>query len=162
MSGTAGRTGRTLCLGVGNAHRGDDGIGPAVVRAVAGRVPPGVDCRVEEGEVARLMAAWEGYAAVVLVDAVAMAGPTGRLVRADPSGGWSAFATGDASSHGLGVVEALRLSEVLGTLPPRVDLILVNGCAFGHGETLSRPLRDGFAGYVSAVERQVREAMAHA
>jgi len=152
-----------LCLGVGNPHRRDDGVGPAVVRALAGLLAEDVDCRIVAGEVARLVAAWEGYRALVIVDAVATeAVPAGALLEVDYPREMPDFASSDASSHGLGVGEALRLSEALGTLPPRVALILIAGADFGHGEGLSAPVEAGLAAHVAAVARQIARVAADA
>lgn len=148
---------RTLCLGVGNVLRRDDGIGPAIVRAIENTMPPGVECAVEHGEAARLVEAWTGYDALILVDAVSMSGHAGVVVHIDPLHDELPFSPEDPSSHGLGVIEALRLSEALGTLPRRVDLVCISGCDFGYGEGLSEALQERFERLVGYVRRRVEQ-----
>ena len=59
-----------VVIGVGNEFRRDDGAGPAVVASLRGRVPPGVELVLTDGEPARLIEAWTGAALAVVVDAV--------------------------------------------------------------------------------------------
>ena len=65
---TAG--GRVVVIGVGNDFRRDDGAGPAVVASLRGRVPPGVELVLTDGEPTRLIEAWAGAALAIVVDAV--------------------------------------------------------------------------------------------
>ena len=59
-------------VGVGNAYRGDDGVGLAVAERLRGRVPGGVEVVTCEQEASRLIDAWEGRDGAVLVDAVVL------------------------------------------------------------------------------------------
>ena len=47
-----------VVIGVGNEYRRDDGIGPALVAALADHWLPGVRLVVSDGEPARLMDDW--------------------------------------------------------------------------------------------------------
>ena len=69
---------RAVVVGIGNPHRRDDGVGPAVAARVAARRLPGVrviDCAAEP---AALLEAWAGAPLAVLVDAVS-GGVPGRV-----------------------------------------------------------------------------------
>ena len=68
-----------VVIGVGNAYRGDDGVGLAVAERLRGRVPAGVDGRRRASRSrARLLDAWEGADRALVVDAVVV----GRARRA--------------------------------------------------------------------------------
>ncbi|MEM8853128.1 MAG: hydrogenase maturation protease [Pseudomonadota bacterium] len=148
---------RTLLIGVGNTHRGDDGIGPAIVKAVADAPPEGVDCVIESGEATRLMEAWQGYDAVLIVDAAAMDAPPGILIHLDPLAEDLPAVEGDPSSHGLGVPEAVRLSAALGTLPATLKIISINGEDFGHKTTLSPALAERLPRFVQYTHYRLRQ-----
>ena len=68
-----------LVVGIGNPDRGDDGVGPVIVRRLKGRVP--ADVRILEcgGDALTLLDEWEGFASVILVDAVAPIDRPGRV-----------------------------------------------------------------------------------
>ncbi len=134
-----------LVIGVGNRLRGDDGAGPAVARALDGR-----EC---SGELFELLDAWEGAAAVVLVDAVRSGAPPGTLHRFDASEtplpvGFTAA----PSTHALGLGEAIELARAIGRLPGRVVVHGVEGERFELGEGLSAATASALA----ALEERVR------
>ncbi|MFJ8962616.1 hydrogenase maturation protease [Lentzea sp. NPDC102401] len=120
----------SVVIGVGNEFRRDDGVGPAVARAVAAS---GVHAEISDGDPVRLMEAWDGAAVVVIVDAVlctdAIPGHWHRttLPHTVPA----------ASSHGLGVPEAVELAEALDRRPERLVIYAVEvaDISFGTGLT---------------------------
>jgi len=48
-------------------------------------------------------------------------------------------------SHGLGVIDAVRIARALGTAPVRVTLVGIAGEDFGHGAGLTPSVRRGVA-----------------
>jgi hydrogenase maturation protease len=76
-----------LVVGIGNPDRGDDGVGPLVVRQVAERLPPDLARHVgiieRTGDALALIDDWAGRDAVVLVDASAPVSAAGRVHRID-------------------------------------------------------------------------------
>ena len=94
---------RTVVIGVGHRDRADDGIGPAVVDALAHRTAQVVTL-VREGDLAVLPLLWEAADDVVIVDAIADRGAVGDLCAIDPDELRSAAAV---STHGIDVVDAI-------------------------------------------------------
>lgn len=149
-----------LLLGVGNPFRRDDGIGPALVAALAGRAGPWCDVRAERGDdFTRILAAWEGREAAVVVDATDAPLPPGTLRRHDGAA-LAALPAADPSTHGFGLAGALSLSRALGTLPPLVSVLTVTGADFGHGEGLSPPLAARFDALCGALAAALADARA--
>lgn len=124
-----------VVIGLGNDHRRDDGIGPAVAAALAVDCPPGVRVLTCAVEPTAILDAWDGAELAVVIDAVG--GPDavpGRVRRctidelADP---------GVLSSHDLNLGQTFELARVLDRAPRRVVVIGVDAADTGHGTGLS-------------------------
>ena len=129
-----------MVIGVGNEMRRDDGAGIAVVERARPLLPPDVEMRTLGGEATSLLDAWTGAHLAVVVDAVRWDHPPAAgvtridaILQPDSVGGWAAA----ASSHGLGVAEAVALGRALDRLPPRLILLLIAIAEEGQGEGLS-------------------------
>ena len=117
-------------VGVGSDHFGDDAAGLLAARCVRAAAPAGVDVRECDGEVGRLLDALEGAGRVVLVDAVRDGRRPGAVGRLPPG---AALRLGGASTHGLGVADALALAAALGRAPGEVAVYTISGARFGPG-----------------------------
>lgn len=131
-------------IGLGNLCRGDDGAGLLVARRLAGRVPAGVDVLELDGEPAGLLTAGERVEAAWLVDAadaVRAATPAGTILRFDagvrplPAPVFAA-----ASTHAIGLAEALEIARALGRLPEHTVVYAIAGREFGAGDVPCRPV----------------------
>ena len=111
--------GRVLVAGVGNLFLGDDGFGPEAVRRLAQRGGLPGHVRVVDYGIRGMHLAYDlldGYDALILVDAVALAGEPGAVtvleVGADDLG------DGEFDAHGMAPVAVLAsLDRLGGTLP---------------------------------------------
>jgi hydrogenase maturation protease len=141
-------------VGIGQASAGDDGVGIAVVRRLrAIGVPQGIDL----AEVAEPSALIQSHLCeadpVILVDAVVDDGKAGRLVQ---------FEAGDVrapkatllTSHGVGVLEAVRLARQISPGEAAKRIMIV-------GVTIRPPRRYG-EGLSPAVAAAVERAAAAA
>jgi len=146
-----------VVIGIGNPFRNDDGIGPAVAAQVEEQHLPGVRVVISDGEPAGLLEAWSGTGLAVVVDAIhrvpASPGSIHRLTASQLETGGTT-----ASSHGLGVPDALRLGRVLGRLPRRVVIFAVEAADTGAGTELSQPVAAALAEVVAAVVAELRPA----
>ena len=125
----------TLVVGIGHEDRGDDAAGPLTVRllarAWADRPPPSVAVRAWRGDPLGLIEAWSGVERLVLVDAVVSGAAPGTVRR---YGIDAPFATGaGASTHGVGLADALALARTLGRLPATVEVWGIEGAEFAVG-----------------------------
>ena len=134
--------GPAAVIAVGNPLRADDGAGVEVVRRLAGRVPAGVRLIELGGEPAELLDAWDELGTVVVVDAVRTGGEPGTVHHFDASTEPLPARTGSASTHGLGLAEALELGRALGRLPGRVVVVGIEAEDRTLGGELSRPVQD--------------------
>ena len=141
-------------IGIGNEYRRDDGVGPALVAALAHHELAGVRLAVSDGEPSRLLADWEDVDFVIVVDAV-LCEPShpGRIHRTRveelrPHTG--------ASSHGLGIPEAVALARVLDRLPGRMLVYAVEAADVSLGTGLSPDVTAALPDLVDAVLADLR------
>jgi hydrogenase maturation protease len=128
---------RAAVIALGNPLRADDGAGPAVLDALAGRVPDGVRLARSGGDPAELLEAFDGLERVVLVDAVRTGAPAGTLHRFDAAAGPLPARTAGASTHALGLAEALELARALGRLPASTLVVGIEAAGDETGRALS-------------------------
>jgi hydrogenase maturation protease len=142
-----------VVVGIGNPFRGDDGVGPAVVALLAGRVPPVVRLVCSDGEPTGLLELWRDAGRAVVIDAAAGGGPPGsvRTVRLRPGDSAALGPGGGTSSHGLGLADALALAAALGTAPAEVVVHAVVAASCAHGAGLSPAVRRAAAEVVELV-----------
>ncbi len=131
-----------VVIGVGNAYRGDDGAGVAVADLLRSRAAPALDVLVCELEPTRLLDAWEGADAAFVVDAVASGMPAGTVHRFDAATPLPRQIFGSASTHALGIAEAVELARALGRLPERTIVFGIEGTTFEAGGDMSPAVAD--------------------
>ena len=124
-------------IGIGNAWQGDDGAGLVAARRIRERAGAGVDVRELEGEPVTLVDAWEGADEVYVLDAVRSGSPPGMVHRIDASSGPIPATLSAASTHTLGVGEAIELGRALGRLPARLVLYGIEAESIAAGEELT-------------------------
>ncbi len=113
---------RVHVIGVGT-RRGDDVAGLAVAEALAARpLPSGIEVHLCERPIPDLLDALEGAEAAVIVDASRTGAAPGSLRRVARG---ALARTWPASSHGLGVAQALSLAAALGRAPARIEVLAI-------------------------------------
>ena len=131
---------RVVVAAVGSEFRRDDGAGPAVLARVRG-VLGDAEVLGPLTSPLQLLGAWDRAGLAVIVDAVRDDGGEPGAVRVVELGVSPSDEPGSpvrrSSSHGMGVVDAFRLSCALGTAPARVVLVGVTGECFDDGIGLS-------------------------
>jgi hydrogenase maturation protease len=145
-----------VLIGVGNSFRRDDGIGPALAAAIGELDLPGVSVIVSDGEPSRLLDDWSGARLAVVVDAVRRdGGVAGQIHRHCVTDGLlvadSSAPAGSASTHGLGIDEAIQLAQVMGRMPERLVVFAVEAADIGYGEHLSQPVSVSLPALTQAV-----------
>ena len=125
-------------IGIGNVHRRDDGIGPAVVGHVAATNPDGVRIVTCAAELTAILDAWDGCLLAVLVDA-AVGLPAGS-VRQCSLAELDETVT-PVSSHDLSLRQTYELARALGRAPGRVVVVGVGVADTGNGAGLSPEVR---------------------
>lgn len=149
-------TAAALVLGVGNALRGDDGVGLAVARRLRDRHLPGVAVLESDGDVGEVVQALKEHGRVVAVDASHGEGRAGAIRRFEAGAASPAALLGGRSTHGLGLADAIELARVLGRLPAAVVVYTIEGRSFRLGDGLS----DEVAAAAVEVEERIASELA--
>lgn len=136
---------RVLVAGVGNVLRGDDGFGPAVVRALSACALPD-DVRLIEvgiGGIALVHELMDGYDEVIVVDAVDRDGPPGSLYVLEPevpdlsTAGAAHDQALAGDMHQAVPARVLTMARALGVLPRVVRIV---GCQPAETDELTTTL----------------------
>ncbi len=136
MSGEAGAR-KVLVACLGNPDRGDDGVGAAVARALAGRLPDGAVLAVRGGDMLALIDDWAGYDAVVCIDAAATGEAPGLIRRIDLAREALPAQMAPTSGHAFGLAEAVQLARTLDRAPGNMVVYAIAGATFEAGAPLT-------------------------
>ncbi|OHV32296.1 MULTISPECIES: hydrogenase maturation protease [Pseudofrankia] len=151
---------RLIVVGIGNPHRGDDGVGRLVAGLVRGQPGPGtevIDCAEPTG----LLTAWNGVDAAWIIDA---AGPPAPLAGPDRAGTVRRLAVVEggplhpdsvASTHGLDIAHVIEIGRALGELPTLVVIYTIRA----HHLSATTPIHPQVA---SAAHRVAKAVVAEA
>jgi hydrogenase maturation protease len=142
---------RIVVVGVGNAFRGDDGVGLEVAERVRAGAPTGVEVVTSQLEPTRLLDAWDGADAVLLVDAVSSGGEAGMLHRFDATERPVPSAVFRSSTHAFSIGDTVELARAVGRLPGRVLVYGIEAAGFVAGEEVSPAVRQAVAPAAEAV-----------
>jgi hydrogenase maturation protease len=145
----------SICVvGCGNPFRGDDAVGLAVARAVASRMPAGLDVFELADEPTRLLDIWAGYDLAFVVDMVRSGAPPGTVHWLDVTDRDPPVDLVHGSSHQVGLADVVALARVLDRLPSRLVLVGVEGSQVDTGRQLTGDVRRVVG---AVVDRLVRE-----
>jgi hydrogenase maturation protease len=143
-----------IVIGIGNEFRHDDGVGPEVVKRLAALDLPDVTLTVTDGEPTTLIDLWSDADVAILVDAVRNdpehPGKIHELVVDRPVAGPG----GTASSHGLGLGEAIDLAMALERMPQRLVIFAVEGADFSPGIGLTPEVAAAVDRVVALADRE--------
>ncbi|MFA6279905.1 MAG: hydrogenase maturation protease [Bdellovibrionales bacterium] len=145
-----------LFLGVGNLHRADDSVGPALAEKLAADktfMQKGVEVQPHSGEGVSLMHVWAGAERVVIVDAMKSGATVGSIHRFDAINEPLHHDVFRYSSHLFGLAEATEMARALGSLPKAMIIYGIEGYEFTFGEAMSPTV----AKALKKVEKAVRK-----
>jgi hydrogenase maturation protease len=128
-----------------------------VADRLQGTLPAGATLVVHEGEPTALIDAWDGADILWLVDAVASGAAPGTVHRLDASERELPAELFRASTHHVGVAEAVELARALGRLPRQTILFGIEGGSFEVGGELTGAVALAVDRVADAVREEVGE-----
>jgi hydrogenase maturation protease len=108
-----------------------------------------------EGEPTALLDVWDGADALWLVDAVSSGSVPGTVHRVDAGTEPLPAALFRASSHLVGLGEAVELARTLGRLPRRVVFYGIEGESFEAGDELTPAVAAAVTRVAEAITREL-------
>ena len=128
-------------IGIGNVLRGDDGVGPALIQALAEESIPDIELIQAGSDALGLLEYLENRQRVWVVDACQMGRRPGEMVIFDPSEAELIMEKVQISLHGLGLAEALKMADALKMLPPELKIIGIEPESIQFNGELSLPVQ---------------------
>jgi hydrogenase maturation protease len=128
--------GKTIVIAPGNRFRGDDGAGPLVADRLKVR---GRHVTVADGpmDALRILSLWEDAPLAVVIDAAYSGARPGTVQRIECGAGGLPKDLARCSSHGIGIAEAIDLGRVLGRMPGRLVMYVIEAKSLAFGAALS-------------------------
>lgn len=153
---------KIVLIGIGQKLRGDDAIGPEVVRAWEEEHAENAEAiRVEISQLPglELLGLLEGAQTAILVDAV-QSGAAPGTVHVASLDQVQSFGAGSGSVHGFGVAETLALGRQVDpdSIPENVIIIGIESRGMGLGEPISPAVRASIPEAVAEIERLTNRA----
>lgn len=146
---------RPMVIGIGNPLRGDDAIGAEAAALLRARPNEVAEVVTHDGEPSGLMDLWEGRGLVVVIDAVASGNPPGTVLRMDAGVRELPADFFAASTHLMGLPEAVELARSLGRLPEDLIVFGIEATAFEAGAELSDAARKGIDEALRRIEDEL-------
>jgi hydrogenase maturation protease len=142
-----------LLIGIGNADRGDDGLGLAVACALSREAPEQVNIQRLSGNSLALLSLWQQADLVIIIDAVQSDAKPGTVYRIEAHHQPLPHTLFGSSSHSFGVAQAIELARSLQQLPPRLIIYGVEGHTFELGASLSPQVAHALPAVVARIRR---------
>jgi hydrogenase maturation protease len=156
------RSKRVLILGLGNTLRGDDGVGGAVIAALAERrdFPAWVD--LIDGGLAgmKILSLLEGYEQAIIIDAADRQLVQGRWARLDLDELMvrSMFSTAFGTLHEADLVDVLVIGQAMEVLPENITIYAVRAMNVDGGVALSSAVADAIPIICQAIMSEIEGA----
>jgi hydrogenase maturation protease len=122
----------------GNPDRGDDSAALLVAEQLR---ESGMEVEIQPGDALDLIEDWDESGEVIVVDAT-VTGSAPGTIRVWDGALPEQLLTGSASTHGLGVAEAVYLAEILNRLPKHLRIYGIEGREFRPGGEISPEVRE--------------------
>jgi hydrogenase maturation protease len=155
---------RVLVAGIGNIFFADDAFGPAVAQRLmhemvdGASTPDGV--RIEDFGIRGMHLAYEllnGYAAAVIVDAVACGGAAGTLFVIEPK---EPIHAGALDAHRMDIASVLGFLRLLGGVPPPLTIVGCEPESLEHGAPMSATVERAVEAALPVVRRVAAQLVA--
>ena len=144
-----------LIIGVGNAYRGDDGVGLRIAQDIKKKSPDYVNVIEQSGEGISLMDSWKDADTVILIDAVHSGAQPGTIHRFDVHTQTIPAKFFHYSTHAFGVAEAIELARALKQLPQNFIVYGIEGKCFEAGIGLSLEVEESAQEVVKRVKQDI-------
>ncbi len=149
----------TLILGVGNPLRGDDGVGPEVIRLLkenrdSYKLAADIDLLDGGTDGLGLIEYFREYRKVILIDAVLMGMPPGTVKVFKPEDALFHICNDSLSTHGFGISELVKFAKELELLP-ELSIVGIQAENTDYGEGLSESVKCNMEKVVTVINNLI-------
>ena len=127
-----------------------------MAQRLRGQLPADIRVEEQDGSAASLIERLRDLDSVWLVDAAVSGAPAGTIHQTDCTATDVLPAKSGASSHGLGVAEAIALTRLLHGLPRVCLLYAVEGVTFSPGAAMSSEVLAAAESLVARLAKELR------
>jgi hydrogenase maturation protease len=156
------RSKRFLILSLGNSLRGDDGVGDAVIAALAERMdlPTWVDLIAAGLAGMKILTLLEGYEQAIIIDAADSALVQGRWARLDLDEliTRSKYSAVPHTLHEADLVDALVIGQAMEILPGHLVVYAIGALKTDGGRALSSPVAHMIPEICQAILEEIEAA----
>ncbi len=152
---------RVLIIGIGNAERGDEGVGIAVTRQVSRQNLSDAAVIEETGEGKALVEAWKDNEFVILVDAIRSGAPPGAIRRFDAATETIPSELFRYATHAFGVAQAIEMARAKNALPARLILYGIETLNFTPGQKLTPTVETAISSVTAQILFEARKPTQH-
>lgn len=132
---------KILVIGVGNPFRGDDGIGPAIIKILKTENNPGFVLVDGGTDGLALLDQVAEYEKAIIIDAVEMLETPGVVKSFAPAEAKIKIKSDVLSTHGFGLAEMLKLVDEL-NIKTKIKIIGIQPKNIAFGEGLSDEIKN--------------------
>lgn len=144
-----------LIIGIGDASRGDDGLGPAVLQSLRTADPGPVQHYLAVGDLSDLVLRWGAETDVAIVDAVSAGLEPGTIVHIDGLTEVLPAEEQAVSSHSIGLQPVIDLARLLDRLPRSLTIFGIQVSQTEVGSDLSPEVQASLDPLAQMIERWV-------
>ena len=138
---SAGDCAKSLFVGVGNPHAGDDAVGRLVADILAQKNITGLVVKQSLGEASELIDLFEGYQTVYCCDAVRCRKNAGQILFFEAHKKPLPVTLFSLTTHDFGLPQAIELARNIGSLPDKLIVYGITAENFQPSAKLSTPLK---------------------
>jgi hydrogenase maturation protease len=143
-------------IGIGNAARGDDGVGIRCIQQLREKKIPNADIIEATGEGTELMDFFTLYKNILICDAVRGLSEAGKIHFFDAQKDKIPTDFFKYSTHIFGLAEAIELSRALEKLPAKLYVYGIEGENFSAGQSLSSNVAKALEMVIRKIEDTVK------
>lgn len=148
---------KVLVIAIGNRNRGDDGVGLIIGKTLKELRDPSIEVVESDGELTALLEWLGSQSRVIIVDAWNAPSQKLAYMRWDVSKDALPARLSGASSHVVGIAQAIELARALERLPRKLVVFGVLGRNFEMGEGLSPDVVEKIPDVVQAIVKEVHQ-----
>jgi hydrogenase maturation protease len=153
---SAGESAKTLFIGVGNPHAGDDKAGRLVADLLLRENLSFVEVKQCLGDAAQLVELFEDYQTVYCCDAVRSDRPAGEIIRFEAHEKPLPVELFSLTTHDFGLPQAVELIRNMSLMPEKLIVYGISAQNFQPGSDLTGPVQKAVKKLANRLSKELK------